>query len=82
MKAKIGSTTESVDVKFGDGEDEETLYVEKKTDFGLQFGGGVIIAEKVMIDLRYGAGLSTLFEDESVKNNVLQFTVGIPINLK
>jgi hypothetical protein len=82
MKVTEGSTSEEADVKFGEGEDEETLYVEKKTDFGLQFGGGVIIAEKVMIDLRFGAGLSSLFEDETVKNNVLQFTVGIPLNLK
>ena len=82
LKTTYNSTTEKADVKFGEGDDEDVVYVEKKTDFGLQFGGGVIIAEKVMIDLRYGAGLSTLFEDESVKNNVLQFTVGIPINLK
>lgn len=82
LKATEGSITEEVDVKFGDGEDEEALYVEKKTDFGLQFGGGVVIAEKIMIDIRYGAGLSSLFEDEKVKNNVLQFTVGVPLNLK
>ncbi len=82
LKASEGPISAEVDVKFGDGDDDEVVYIEKKTDFGLQLGGGVIIAEKVMIDLRYGLGLSSLFEDGKVKNNVLQFTVGIPLNLK
>lgn len=82
IKVSEGSFSGEADVKFGDGDDEEVFYIEKKTDFGLQLGGGVIIAEKIMIDLRYGLGLSSLYEDGKVKNNVLQFTVGVPLNLK
>lgn len=82
LKAEEGSLSEEVDVKFGDGDDEDALYIEKRTDVGLQLGGGVIVAEKVMIDLRYGLGLTSLFEDATIKNNVLQFTIGIPLGLK
>jgi len=82
FKQTQGSNSAEADVKFGDGDDDEVMYVEKKTDFGLQFGGGVLIADKIMIDIRYGLGLSTLESDVTIKNNSLQFTVGVPLNLK
>lgn len=70
------------DIKFGDeDENSDDFYIEKGTDIGLQLGAGVIIAEKVMIDVRYGLGLTDLYDDSSVKNNVLQFTVGIPLSI-
>jgi hypothetical protein len=81
VKVKGNGMSADVDIKFGDSDSEEVVYIEKRMDFGLQFGGGVIIAEKVMIDVRYGLGLSPLFEDVSVTNNTLQFTVGIPLKL-
>lgn len=81
LKVKSGSVEESVDVKFGDPKQEDVWYIEKRTDFGLQLGGGVLIAEKVMIDLRYGLGLSTMYEDAKIKNNVFQFTIGVPLSL-
>jgi hypothetical protein len=77
-------------VKFGDEptdyvsiEDGE-LYIPKRLDVGLQLGIGTIIAEKVMIDIRYGIGLTNLYDedDSSVFNRAFQFTLGIPINLK
>lgn len=69
-------------IKFGDNDDEESedIYVDNRIDLGLQFGGGVIIADKVMIDIRYGLGLSDLIDDQKSKNRVLQFTVGIPLS--
>jgi opacity protein-like surface antigen len=70
------------DIKFGDeDENSDDFYIEKGTDIGLQLGVGAIIAEKVMIDVRYGLGLTDLYDDISVKNNVLQFTVGIPLSI-
>ncbi|MFZ6010203.1 MAG: porin family protein [Bacteroidota bacterium] len=59
-------------------------------DFGLQVGGGAVIANSVLIDLRYGLGLSPLLEKNDGttsefaknKNSVFQFTVGVPIVLK
>lgn len=80
-KVEIGDNSEDVDVKFGDGDDEDKYYVEKGTDIGFQLGAGVIVAEKVMIDVRYGLGLTDLYDDTSMKNNVLQFTVGIPLSI-
>ena len=83
IKAEAGGMSASADVKFGEPkEGDDALYIEKRTDFGVQFGGGVIIAEKVMIDVRYGLGLTDLNEDVDMKNNVLQFTVGMPLKLK
>jgi opacity protein-like surface antigen len=80
-KVEIGDDSDDIDVKFGDGDDEDKYYVEKGTDIGFQLGAGVIVAEKVMIDVRYGLGLTDLYDDESMKNNVLQFTVGIPLSI-
>jgi hypothetical protein len=72
---------EEADVKFGDDKNDGKFYIQKGTDIGLQLGGGVIIAEKVMIDLRYGLGLTDLEDDSSIKNNVFQLTVGIPLSI-
>jgi hypothetical protein len=72
-------------VKFGDGGSETSgdLYVKNRLDFGIQLGGGVLIAEKIMLDIRYGLGLTNLngSDEDEAKNRVLQFTVGIPISL-
>jgi Outer membrane protein beta-barrel domain len=81
IEYKNGSIKEDYDVEFGEGDDAETTYF-KKTDFGLQFGGGVLVAEKVMIDIRYSLGLSSLSNDRKATNNVLQLTLGIPLNVK
>lgn len=82
FKSAFGTESLDSDIKFGDGNDEDYTYIENRTDFGLQFGGGVVIANKVMIDIRYGLGLSSLVDDYKVKNNVLQFALGFPFNLK
>lgn len=76
----------SEDIKFGKGEpdingDLTTLYV-KRLDVAAQVGGGAIIKEKVIIDLRYGIGLVDIFDGGKSKNNVFQISVGMPIVLK
>jgi hypothetical protein len=81
VKAEANGEEEEVDVKFGDGDDEDVFYVEKKTDIAFQLGGGVVIADKIQIDIRYGLGLTDLYEDAKVKNNVFQFTVGVPLSI-
>jgi hypothetical protein len=75
-------------VKFGDEPDsnEEDIYFDNRMDFGVQLGGGFLIAKKVMVDIRYGLGLSNLMkkedgmtaEEAKSKNRVIQFTVGVP----
>ena len=67
-------------IKFGDGDDDETLYVDNSVDIGVQLGAGVVIAEKVQIDIRYGLGFTDLSDDAKSKNRVLQFTVGVPFS--
>jgi hypothetical protein len=83
-------------IKFGDEpsnynpETDDYVYIPKRLDVGLQIAIGTIIAEKVMIDIRYGIGLTNLNDedennnddDDSLYNRTFQFTVGIPINLK
>jgi len=81
-KWEEGNEEGESDIKFGDeDENSDDFYIEKGTDIGLQLGAGVIVAEKVMIDVRYGLGLTDLYDNNSVKNNVLQFTVGIPLSI-
>jgi hypothetical protein len=77
------------DIKFGDSDNsgEGTLYLDNRMDLGLQVGGGVVISEKIMLDLRYGHGLTSLNDESNddvaeSKNRVFQFTVGYPIRIK
>lgn len=72
------------DVKFEDrpeGYEGYDQYYPNRIEFGAQIGGGVTLFNKVMIDVRYGLGLTDLSDDEKSKNRVLQFTVGVPIRL-
>jgi hypothetical protein len=87
IKSTFGGMTDvkySSDIKFkdqpGDYEGQD-VYVENKIDIGLQLGGGVILFNKVIVDVRYGLGLTDLNDDEDSKNNTLQFSVGVPLNL-
>jgi hypothetical protein len=90
-KGSIGGVSGEVDgkIKFGDGEEDDVAYYDNSTDIGLQLGAGVVIAEKIVIDLRYGLGMTSLMdtpdgedkEDYMMKNRVFQFTVGIPLSL-
>lgn len=82
-KVKFGETPQD------DDEELDALYFDNRLDFGVQLGAGVTIADKVMIDLRYGLGLSRLNDkiedfdfDNKAQNRVIQLTVGVPIRLK
>ncbi|HRJ31041.1 MAG TPA: porin family protein [Cyclobacteriaceae bacterium] len=96
-----GSFTESYDdevfvypndakgsIKFGkipDGYEGNDRYIDNRIDFGLQFGGGVLVANKILLEVRYGLGLSNSAESTATyekKNRVIQFTVGMPIQPK
>ena len=55
----------------------------KRTDFGLQFGGGLTFSN-IVLDLRYGLGLSSTSNEPSgsndtVKNKAISITVGYSI---
>ncbi|WP_333819535.1 porin family protein [Ohtaekwangia sp.] len=77
-----GNMKYSSKVKFGDGDDDGIVYFSNQIDFGVQFGGGVLIAGKVMVDVRYGLGLTKFTDDVKAKNGGFQFTVGVPISLQ
>lgn len=77
------------DITFGDGEDDA---FSNSVDFGLQFGAGIGYAVgpgSIVLDLRYGLGLSNLFEtpdnvDRSLlksTNNVFAVSLGYAIPL-
>lgn len=73
-------------IKFGDRpENAEGIYIDNRLDFGLQLGGGILIARKILIEARYGLGLSNLYDSENnpeTKNRVFQLTAGIPLTLR
>lgn len=51
----------------------------KSTDFGLIFGGGIDFAfgtGNFLVDFRYSMGLSSIYENEDVKNTVISIMVG------
>jgi hypothetical protein len=87
------STSGTSNVKFGEAPDNyegDDIYFDNRMDFGVQFGGGFLIMKKVMVDIRYGLGLSNLMkkedgmtaEEAKSKNRVIQFTVGVPFPMK
>ena len=79
-KDEVGSVSQSEDVEFGSDNGQT-----KRTDFGLQFGGGITFSNFVL-DLRYGLGLSNIVNvpsgsSDSVKNRAIGITVGYVISL-
>jgi len=56
-------------------------YVDNRMNFSVQVGGGITLMEKLNIDVRYGHGFSTLFDDFKTKHRVFQVTLGVPIKL-
>lgn len=71
-------------IKFADKPadyDGDDIYVDNRIDAGVQVGAGALLFGKVSVDIRYGYGLTDLYKDSTSKNNVLQFSVGVPIGL-
>ena len=76
--------TNSLSHKFLDSDEDinEDADIIKTSDFGLNFGASVIMAESFMIDLKYGMGLTDLEgsdadnDDEVLLNGCLSISVG------
>lgn len=71
-------------IKFEDPSDETPdesvdAYFGSRFDFGFQFGTGLILKDKYIIDLRYVLGL-TKHADE-IRNRSIMLTLGIPFPL-
>ena len=60
----------------------ETHEAFKRYDFGAQLGGGVLLANKIVIDLRCSRSLTTINSGEPYRNIAAQLSVGIPISKK
>ena len=70
---KLSAKTEA------DGEEDDMEDV-KSMDYGLMFGGGVVINDKFEITARYAMGLTSMDDSEDemdIKNKTIQITVGI-----
>jgi hypothetical protein len=79
-----GETTKG-NVYFKDEPEEhpwQDVYLKRRTDVGFQFGGGIIFFRKVMLDVRYGLGLTKLDDEAQPQNRTLQVAVGVPITLR
>ncbi|MCU0359069.1 MAG: PorT family protein [Cyclobacteriaceae bacterium] len=74
------------DVKFGDEPDDpgDDWYVDVPLEYGLAIGAGYKLFDKILIDARYGLGLSSIYTDEdnfewTTKNSTIQITIAYPI---
>jgi len=89
-----GGSTLKGKMKFGHNSttlsNEDTdFYIENALDLGLQVGGGVKIFKRIIIDARYGFGLSSpydkndmvSFKKDKSHNRSFQLTLGYPIKL-
>lgn len=86
--------TTSVDgekkIKFGErpsnGQGDE-MYIDNGLDIGGQAGGGVLIANRIVVEFRYSYGLTNLFDedpdggDNTSKNYGFQLMVAVPLQL-
>ncbi|MBL7845620.1 MAG: PorT family protein [Cyclobacteriaceae bacterium] len=71
-------------IKFSDKPDDydgDDIYVDNRLDAGVQVGAGALLFGKVTVDIRYGLGLTDIYKEYDSKNKVLQFSVGVPLNL-
>jgi hypothetical protein len=78
------SSSGSIDIKFGkaDNEFEEGTSIPNRFDVGVQIGGGVIIAKKIIVDMRFSRGLTNLEKTLTTKHRVFQFSVASPFALR
>ncbi len=67
--------------KVPDGYEGRDTYIENRMNFSLQVGAGVTLMDKINIEVRYGHGLSDLFDYAKSQHSVWQVTVGVPIKL-
>lgn len=66
-------------IHFYDSDELNSVEFDHNVDFGIQGGVGIILLNHLAFDVRYGTSLTNLNHNNKSKNNVLQFTVGVPI---
>jgi hypothetical protein len=66
---------------FYNGNEENRVELDHNVDFGIQGGASFTFFNHVALDVRYGKGLTNLNHGDKSRNNVLQFTIGVPIRL-
>ncbi len=75
-KYKFDGETEDEPIDWGSDKDDD----QKRLDFGLTFGAGAMVTEKIQVGLNYGLGLANLstYSDNGYKetNQVIGITVG------
>jgi len=84
-----GSETFTGKVKFGDEPDNsnpDDEYIDNALDINIQVGVGIKISV-IVIDLRYGLGMTNLYDavdgyDNKSKNGSFQLTIGVPLGGK
>jgi hypothetical protein len=79
----IVSGVSSGKIKFG-GEPSSNAadyYFDSRMDTGFNFGCGITLFKKVITDIRYYMGINDLQDDQSSRNKVFQFTLGLPLQL-
>jgi hypothetical protein len=79
-----GPNAGETDIRFGDGSGEGRRSLDNRFDFGLQFGGGASIGAgpgSMVVDVRYGLGLTDLNDDTRSKNRAFAFMLGYAIPL-
>jgi hypothetical protein len=77
-------------IKFGEmpsnGQGDE-MYIDNGLDIGGQAGGGVLMANRIVVEFRYSYGLTDLYdenpdiEDNTSKNYGFQLIVAVPLQL-
>ena len=69
-------------IVFYDSTDPSELTLDHNVDYGLVAGISATLFHRIILDARYSGSFADLKHDEKSKNQVLQFSVGMPIRLK
>jgi hypothetical protein len=77
-----GSQKFNGDVKYGESSgNPDDIYYDKRLDYGLVFGCGVLMFKAIGIDVRYELGLVNIVSSINSKNRSLQVSLLYPIRL-
>jgi hypothetical protein len=68
-------------IVFYEADEPDVVSFDHNVDFGIQGGAVFTVFNRVSLDVRYGQSLTDIYHDAKSKNQVLQFTVGVPISL-
>ncbi len=59
----------------------QDAYLDNQFDVSVQLGSGIVVAKKIIVNVKYSRGLVSLQDDKNCKNRVFEVGAGIPLRI-